>query len=137
MSPTPPDQEMVEVRLRYRPVGDILTCVVTGSDPSRRVTTEPVPGVLAEWTPTPDDRMRLTALQILDASQPQPTDADPFSLLPPDLRAACHDLIDPGRHHSRHPSTHRPTTPVSIREETTRTARSLLPELTPTSQTTR
>lgn len=114
MNPTPPDQEMVEVRLRYRPVGDILTCVISGSDPSRRFTTEPAPGVLAEWTPTLGDRMRLTALQIIDASQPQPADTDPFSLLSPDLREACHDLIDPGRHHSSHPSTRRPLPPTAV-----------------------
>jgi hypothetical protein len=134
MNPTPPDHEMVEVRLRYRPVGDILTCIVSGSDPSRRFTTEPAPGVLAEWTPTTEDRMRLTALQIAGASEAQTTETDPFSLLPPELRDVCRDLIDPGRHHSSHPSTHRPSTPISTRQETVQITRSLLPELSPLTQ---
>jgi hypothetical protein len=122
MSPTASD-EMVEVRLRYRPVGDVLTLVVpAGDQPGPHFSTEPSPGAMVEWVQLPDGSARMVGIQLIEASSR--TDADGrLPELPEALRSAALDLMHPGHRHHDHPSSHRPTHPTSAHDIHIRTSR--------------
>ncbi|MCU0310947.1 MAG: hypothetical protein MUE36_08390 [Acidimicrobiales bacterium] len=121
MSPGGRDEETVEVRLRYRPVGDVLTVSVRSEAPPGPIgRTELDDATSIEWTRRPDGTEQMTALQLLDARS-SITDGRGFDVLPEALRAAALDLIDPGRHHHDHPSTHRPTHPTATHDSWVRT----------------
>ena len=111
MKPTAQSEEMVEVRLRYRPVGDVLTLTVhSEGPPGRRFQTEIDDDTLVEWERMPNGTTQMTAMQLIARGPDSST--EPWSDLAGPLRSAALDLAQPGRHHHDHPSAHRrvPTT---------------------------
>ena len=115
MSPTRTGDEMVEVRLRYRPVGDVLTISVrSGLPEGPRFQTEPDHHTIIEWLRMPDGSSLMAAMQVIGARDRSPDDGpDPLLQLSPQLRHDALDLIDPGRRHHGHPSAHRPVAPTA------------------------
>jgi hypothetical protein len=121
MSPTTEVEGMVEVRLRYRPVGDVLTVTVRSEvPPGPTFQTELDDDTLMEWMRLPDGTERLTAMQVIGARSRSGEDGA-IPELPEALREPALDLMNPGHRHHDHPSAHRPTTATSTREQTVRT----------------
>ena len=108
----------VEVRLRYRPVGDVLTVSVRSPADAGPVERTERGDLLVESTPMPDGSTLLHALQLLDAGAHR--SRGDLDLVPAALRPAALDLLDPGRRHHGHPSTHRPTHATVVHEQTIR-----------------
>lgn len=114
---------MVEVRLRYRPVGDVLTVSVqSGAPPGARFQTELDDDTLMEWMRRPDGTRQMLAMQVIGARSRSTGTIDPaIDQLPEALREPALDLMNPGHRHHDHPSAHRPTTPTATHEYTIRT----------------
>ncbi len=114
--------ELLEVRLRYRPVGGVLTGSVRGVDPNgRRHQASPDDDTVLEFVTTPQGDHQLVAFHLLDTTFDDVARRS-VAFLPEPLRRPVLDLLDPGRHHHGHPSTHRPTTPLTVHEATVLTA---------------
>jgi hypothetical protein len=121
MNPTTEVEAMVEVRLRYRPVGDVLTVTVRSEGPpGPTFQTELDDGTLMEWMRLPDGTGQLTAMQLIGARSRSTRDGT-IPELPAALREPALDLMNPGHRHHDHPSAHRPTTPTATHESTVRT----------------
>ena len=121
MNPTTEVEDMVEVRLRYRPVGDVLTVTVrSGGPPGPTFQTELDDDTLIEWMRMPDGSEQLTAMQLIGARSRSSADGT-IPELPEALRGPALDLMNPGHRHHDHPSAHRPTTPTATHESTVRT----------------
>ena len=121
MNPSMQAEGTVEVRLRYRPVGDILTVSVqSGAPPGPRSQTELDENTLVEWMRMPDGSEQITAMQLLDARS-RSTHRTTIDQLPEALREPALDLIHPGHRHHDHPSAHRLTNPTATHESLVRT----------------
>jgi len=120
MSPTRTDQRVVEVRLRYRPVGDVLTVsVCSGLPDGPRFQTEPDDHTIIEWLRMPDGSTCMAAVQIIGPGPTNSPGRGPLiDYLHESLRATALELISPGRSHNHHPSTHSPTRSTDSRETT-------------------
>ena len=105
------------VRLRYRPVGDVLTVSVAVPGVPGPVQRHESGPALVESCELPDGSARLCALRLLGASASRAGD-HPFHPLPFRLADAVLALVDPGHRHHGHPSTHRPLRADGVREST-------------------
>jgi hypothetical protein len=121
MNPTMEVEAMVEVQLRYRPVGDVLTVSVrSGAPPGPTHQTELDDDTLIEWVRMPDGTTQLLAMQLIGALSRSDHDGTIHDL-PEALREPALDLINPGHRHHDHPSAHRPSRPTTTHETIIRT----------------
>jgi hypothetical protein len=112
----------VEVRLRYRPVGDVLTVLVRSEGPPGSMFQMDLDGDISiEWVRMADGTRQIAAMQILGALA-RYGDGEHTSELPVTLRRPAMELMDRGGRHHGHPSTHRPLQPTGTYEAVLRIA---------------
>jgi hypothetical protein len=129
MSPSASEPEMVDVHLRYRPVGDVLTMTVdSDATAGPRFHTELDDDTLVEWTRRPDGTTHILAVQLLDARS-RVSGTGPIEALPAAFTEPALDLLDPGHRHRHHPSSHRPTNPVAAHSAVVRVAEATFTDL--------
>ena len=127
MSVMPDEGQIVEVRLRYRPIGDILTVTIPSApSPGHRHSESLTVNRILEWSERADGSRRLEALQVIDATHDIANGSLHDLGITDQLFDEIHALIRPGAHHHGHPSTHRPETPLTVHESTVRVPSSRL-----------